>query len=448
MIFEDKEEDTTGNDNPSISAQMHSSSKRSIVASVHQSDPTRRMIQANTSTLQDASESKYQEPEEVGLLYMATHKTTKYNRQIDVNSAFSKAIEKKSTSHVSWDNNIEQPTTERYKKPQLQVNMVSRKKVTLQENGTLTGLGSSDEEEQTNPNQTDPDTQVSTHHVDTNAQPRTHAVNRRTSTRPGTSIGGGHGRGRGCGRTPRSYYFGAGGQSYRTVAPDGRTHLIPRSVRNSPPQPSATEQCIPGVTVTRYGDGSQQDGEHQSYPITSSSQNWLGRRMAVANCTTSYIARCGRNLPVATDTLCDRNNPYYVGVCEDGTFTGLKEDKDTTGNPLAIVPYSAQPDPIVSQQAIVSYARCTIVSHATEDSANRLQGSTSGTIVQACNTVQVSLQEDGTLCGRDSDQEIDNESEQDSTTQPQGTQGSEQQDEGEVQNDPQIADSERGAIIV
>jgi len=38
------------------------------------------------------------------------------------------------------------------------------------------------------------------------------------------------------------------------VAPDGRTHLIPRSVRNSPPQPSATKQHIPGVTVTRYVD--------------------------------------------------------------------------------------------------------------------------------------------------------------------------------------------------
>jgi len=66
MIFEDEEEDATGVD--SISAQTHSSSKRSIAASVHQSDPTRRTIQANTSTLRDTSESKYQEPEERGLL--------------------------------------------------------------------------------------------------------------------------------------------------------------------------------------------------------------------------------------------------------------------------------------------------------------------------------------------------------------------------------------------
>jgi len=167
MIFEEEEEDTMGNDNPSISAQTHSSSNRSIVARAHQSNPARRRIQANTSTLRDASESKYQEPKERGLLCMATHKTTKSNRQIDVNNAFSKAIEKKSTSHVSWNNDIEQPTTKRYKKPLLQGNVASRKNVTLQENGTLTGLGSSDEEEQTNPNQTNPDTQVSTPHVDT-----------------------------------------------------------------------------------------------------------------------------------------------------------------------------------------------------------------------------------------------------------------------------------------
>ena len=89
MIFEDEEEDATGND--SISAQMHSSSKRSIVASVHQSDPAKRTIQANTSTLRDASESKYQEPKERGLPHVATHKTTKFNRQIDIKSAFSKA---------------------------------------------------------------------------------------------------------------------------------------------------------------------------------------------------------------------------------------------------------------------------------------------------------------------------------------------------------------------
>jgi len=119
MIFEDEEEDEAGTVNPSISAQSHSSSNRSILASVHQSDPTRRMIQTNTSTLRNTEESKYQDPEERGLLYMATHEMTKSNKQIDVNNTFSKAVEKKSTGHVSWDNNIEQPTTKRYKKPQI-----------------------------------------------------------------------------------------------------------------------------------------------------------------------------------------------------------------------------------------------------------------------------------------------------------------------------------------
>jgi len=72
--------------------------------------------------------------------YVATHKTPKSNRQIDVNNAFSKAVERKSTSQVTWNNDIEQPTTQRYKKPQLQVNMANRKKVAFQEDGTMMGL--------------------------------------------------------------------------------------------------------------------------------------------------------------------------------------------------------------------------------------------------------------------------------------------------------------------
>jgi len=111
-----------------------------------------------------------------------------------------------------------------------------------------------------------------------------------------------------------------------------------------------------------------------------------------------------------------------MDVCDDGTIIGLKEDEDTTGDPHAIIPYSTQPDPIVSQQAIVSYARRTVVPCTMEDNANRPQGSASGTIVRARNTAQVSLREDGDVCGLDSDKEIDNESKQDSTTQPRGTQ--------------------------
>jgi len=137
LIFEDKEEDEDGIVNPSISAQSHSSSNRNIVATVHQSDPTRRTIQANTSMLRNAEESKYQDPEERGLLYMATHKTTKSNKQIDVNNAFSKAVERKSMVYVTWDNDIEQPTTQRYKKPQIRVNMASRKKVVFRDDGTI-----------------------------------------------------------------------------------------------------------------------------------------------------------------------------------------------------------------------------------------------------------------------------------------------------------------------
>jgi len=68
---------------------------------------------------------------------MATHKMTKSNKQIDVNSAFTKAIEKKSTNHVSWDNDIEQPTSGRYKKPQIWVNMASQKRVVFKDDGTI-----------------------------------------------------------------------------------------------------------------------------------------------------------------------------------------------------------------------------------------------------------------------------------------------------------------------
>jgi len=325
MIFEDKDkdEDTTGNENPSISAQTHSSSNQSIVASVHQSGPARCTIQANTSTLRDSSESKYQEPKESGLLCMATHKTSKSNRQIDVNSDFSKAIEKKSTSRASWDNDIEQPTRDRYKKPQFQVNMARQKKVEALEDGTLAGLESSDKEEkepgeQTNPRRTVTGTQVATPPVAATTQSNVYIATSRYDTGRGNTISGGRGRGRGCGHAPGSHYFGAGGQSYRTVAPDGRTHLIPRSIRNTPPQPSVTQQYIPGVTSTR------------------------NNRMIVSNRPSSHMARYGRNLPVATDMLCDRDSPYHMSVREDGTFAGLEDDReDTTGNSRALVSYDA-----------------------------------------------------------------------------------------------------------
>jgi len=66
MVFEDEEGDKDDIVNPSISAQSHSSSNRNIVASVHQSNPTWRTIQVNTSTLRNAEESKHQDPKERG----------------------------------------------------------------------------------------------------------------------------------------------------------------------------------------------------------------------------------------------------------------------------------------------------------------------------------------------------------------------------------------------
>jgi len=48
----------------------------------------------------------------------------------------------------------------------------------------------------------------------------------------------------------------------------------------------------------------------------------------------------------------------------------------------------------------------------------------------------------------DSIEDVDNELKQNSATKPREAQGSEQQDEGEVQNDPQVADSKRGAIFI
>ena len=228
MIFEDedKDENTTGDGNPSISAQTHSSSNRSIVASVHQSDPARRTIQANASTLRHTSESKCQEPEERGRLHMATHKTSNSNRQTDANGAFSKAVEKKSTSRVSWDNDIKQPASKRHKKPQLQVNMARWKKVEALEDGALAGLESSDKEErepgeQTNPRRIVTSTQVTAPPVAAATRSNVHAAARGYNTRRDNTTGGGRGRGRGRGHTPGSHCFGAGGggQSYRTEAP-------------------------------------------------------------------------------------------------------------------------------------------------------------------------------------------------------------------------------------
>jgi len=112
-----------------------------------------------------------------------------------------------------------------------------------------------------------------------------------------------------------------------------------RSTRNAPPQQTVSEQCIPGVN------------------IPSTQQALLSRRMAETNLTTSFVARSCYQLPL--DSI-----PCHTGIRDDGTFTGLDGD----ANSRAMVPFGVQPDPIVSQQAIV-----TAPQGSTEgDSANTL----------------------------------------------------------------------------
>jgi len=242
MIFEGKEENEP--------TQSHTSSNRNVVANVHQSDPARRTIQANTSTLRSTEESKHQEPKERGLLYMATHKMTKSNKQIEVNNAFSKAVERKSTNHVTWENDIEQPTTKRYKKPELRAFMANRTKVAFNDDGTI--VEPPDDEEQPASGQV-----IATPRI-VGTPPSTRATTCGNNTQLRPTMNDAPGRGRGRGRTPGSHYFGAGGQCCpgnqggrrsRAPTPDGRTHLILRSMRNAPPQPSVNEPYIPGVNA-------------------------------------------------------------------------------------------------------------------------------------------------------------------------------------------------------
>jgi len=303
MVFEDEEVDEDNVVNPSISAQTHTSSNWNIVASVFQSDPARRTIQANTSTLRNSEESKYQDPEERGLLYMATHKMTKSNRQIDVNNAFSKAVEKKSSSHVTWDNDIEQPTNQRSKKTQLRVNMASRKKVVFRDDGTI--VETPDDEEQDTSSQG-----LATPHTTASTRSRTYAATRGNRGRPRPTMTVARGRGRG--HTPGSHYFGAGGQggrNFQAPAPDGRTHLIPRSMRNTPPQQTVSEQHVPGVRIL---------------PVTQ--QALLNRCMAATNLTMSYVARSRHQLPTDNTSNSQQNwlnigdIPNHTGVREDGTL--------------------------------------------------------------------------------------------------------------------------------
>jgi len=143
----------------------------------------------------------------------------------------------------------------------------------------------------------------------------------------------------------------------------------------------------------------------------------------------------GRNTP-ATDMLSDAsNNPHHAGIREDGTF--IEDQVDATGNLLAMIPHGAQPDPVVSQQAIVT----THTGPATEDSTNALvihqtpYGLRNSAWTYAGHTVDnpiraISFREDGTMYGPGIDEEVRGVSKQNCTTKTHGIQGSEQQDEG------------------
>jgi len=120
---------------------------------------------------------------------MATHKTTKSNRQIDVNNAFSKAVEKKSSSHVTWNNDIEQPSNQRPKKTQIRVNMASRKKVVFRDDGTI--VETPDDEEQDTPSQ-----MLATPRPTVSTWSRTYTAARGNRGRPRPTMTVARGRGR------------------------------------------------------------------------------------------------------------------------------------------------------------------------------------------------------------------------------------------------------------
>jgi len=143
--------------------------------------------------------------------------------------------------------------------------MANWRKAVCREDGAIRGPGSSssDEEENgpgepTNPRQTVPGVQAIDNRMSApcSAGPGTNGrrsvpLNRVGNARHSNPTGGGRGRGRGHGIPTEG---GRGrerghGQTW-AEAPDGRTHLVPRSVHNSPPQ-LVTQQCMPGITNTR-----------------------------------------------------------------------------------------------------------------------------------------------------------------------------------------------------
>jgi len=99
----------------------------------------------------------------------------------------------------------------------------------------------------------------------------------------------------------------------------------------------------------------------------------------------------------------------YGGLNEDGTYADLSDgDEDTTSNPQAIVPYVVQPDPVVSQRAVVPYAERTVVTSATTLHNARLNTARYGRRNNPA-TSSVQHREDGVVVGLDSDnKEYDN----------------------------------------
>jgi len=288
--------------------------------------------------------------------------------------------------------------------------MASRKKVVFRDDGTI--VESPDDEEQ----DASSSQVATTPHTAVSAQPGAHVAIRsnRARPRPAMTVA----RGRGCRRTPGLHCFGAGGQHYtgsqggrnsRASAPDGRTHLILRSIRNTPPQRTVSEQHIPGVAQSNY---------------------------QLSTNTTSYSQQSWLNIG---------SIPSHTGIREDGAFDGL----DGNTNSRALVPYDVQPDPIASQQAIVvaNPSGPTGGNNANTLGAHQnsygLRNSASNYARHTTEspTPEVFVREDGTLCGPG----IDKKDEDKAMTVYQGTP---QDVESTVhQDDPQDADLKRGANV-
>jgi len=94
---------------------------------------------------------------------------------------------------------------------------------------------------------------------------------------------------------------------------------------------------------------------------------------------------------------------------DDGTL--IDGQTDTTGNPRALVPYGIQPDPIVSQQAIVATGTTSEDNTRTLVVRQAAYGLSESAITYAerwrDNLIQeISIQEDGTMYGPGIDEEV------------------------------------------